>query len=316
MITRASDYEMWDMTGLSGYITGDVLPVRAVAADGSELAMRYEDLLFLQEAFLERYEVISTISGRATPKTRELSPGNFLAPSTIGGPVFVDNTPSPTFNFVQTNATTIADALRTLGWSFTDAQQSISGKALGIDDVRHAFWRSKKFTRTVRTVGLGDCATVTRTTTNVYSDGTVVQIGTDTYAWDGELYSTAMDTIGSSANSRFSFSMKSTTGPRWAPAGGRRWLYLMEATHTHRGSSATVVRRLVTRTGTYSSLGDPTLLTQQFASAVGMPWNSSPYYSANDGYAYRVLEVAQLTDHNFPAEVNSVSGWTWTPSSP
>lgn len=335
MIDTAAQYEMVDMTGLSGYITGDVLPVRAVAADGSEAAMRYEDLLFLQEAFLERAASCDSTIAVASPREQMLDDYEFYpAVSSSGvpvlaqtgrGPVFVDASKSNSFNFVTTTASTIHEALYALGYGFTnDAQPTISGYALGIDDVRTAFYRTKKFTRTLRRVPLGDLFTATRNASNVYSDGTKVDTDPSTGDWDGEIYNTGYATIAGSLNVRYSFSFKGVTAPRWTGVASgatdnvtySMWLLLMEATHSQRNGNPDTVRKLVTRTGgnQYRTAFNPVNLASQLASACGMAYSASPHYSADDGYSYRALDVALLTTHKFPAEVNSISGWTWQPT--
>ncbi len=52
MIAGAAGYEILDVTGLEGFITGEIMPVRM--RKGTERVIRYEDLLFLAEARLER----------------------------------------------------------------------------------------------------------------------------------------------------------------------------------------------------------------------------------------------------------------------
>lgn len=54
MLNSAADYKCVDVTGLEGFITGNPMPKRDKKGDGSWRAMKYEDLLFLQEARCER----------------------------------------------------------------------------------------------------------------------------------------------------------------------------------------------------------------------------------------------------------------------
>ena len=54
MITSASGYECLDVTGLESFIDGSIMPVREAREDGSWRCLKYEDLLFLHEAWRER----------------------------------------------------------------------------------------------------------------------------------------------------------------------------------------------------------------------------------------------------------------------
>lgn len=336
MITSASAYECVDVTGLSSFITGEVMPKRDNNGDGSWRAKRYEDLLFLQEAYLERRAVCDDatfpVDVSTPPKPRIINNLYFNnAVSSLGAMVlqsgmpsyrieYIDADKSPTFNFADTNQTTIRDVLLSLGWNFTDDARTVSGRKLTADDVRHAFWRTKKLKRSLYRVPLESIYTCTYTFS--YAGGT--QDGysySETGDWNGLLYATNMETVllESSVNVRVSFTGKSVAQPRWmarASSGkSQRWLYLCKVTHSVRGSvnsetKIKIVSRVMPNANPISNMA---LLTSQFASACGFPYNSSPYYSQNDTYRYEVIDAAMIVEHDFPAEIDSLN-WNWQPT--
>ena len=73
MLNSAADYKCVDVTGFpSGTFTGEVLPKRDNRGDGSWRAMKYEDLLFLQEAKQERLFWFKTQQTKVAPLGRKL----------------------------------------------------------------------------------------------------------------------------------------------------------------------------------------------------------------------------------------------------
>ena len=340
MINSASGYECIDTTGLSSFITGDILPVRDNRGDGSSCAMKYEDLLFLQEAFHERKAVCSSdypVDGSVQPKWRAFDTLNFdnvvyFYDSMIlrsGSPnyltEFIDPDKSLSFNFVDATETKIRDELLSRGFDFVDDQTVVSGRSLVADDVRHALWRTKRLKRTLyRFSSLGSIyeCTYTHTYKGGPNDGYSYQ---NTGQWTGELYYT-VPSVSISANSRnlrVSFSPNAVTLPRWRAnaSTGRasRWFFLCACTHSYRGGSpsSTTRYKLVSRTTTNGSpLNGYTmrLLTEQLASSVGFPYDSEPYDTGNDGYTLSVVDAAFVTEHEFPAEIDTLN-WNWQPSS-
>ena len=69
MINSASGYECLNVTGLGSFITGAIMPTRQ---GGAKRVLKYEDLLFLKEAWLERH------NWREKPATKESAPGRVL----------------------------------------------------------------------------------------------------------------------------------------------------------------------------------------------------------------------------------------------
>ena len=337
MITSASGYECVDVTGFpSGTISGDILPVRDNRGDGSWRAMKYEDLLFLQEAFWERKAICDEsyypVDKSAQPKSRILNRTNFndavYFPSMIIGPngisynpEYIDADKSTTFNSVDVTQTSIRDVLLSLGFEFTMDAAPNSGRLLSADDVRHAFWRTKKLKRSLFRMytlgGMYDC-TYTHTYKGEPNDGYSY---TDTGAWTGELYYTVPSNsiAAHSLNLRVSFTPNTVTLPRWRASASSwrasKWLYLCKATHSYRGSSSAEIRyKLVSRTAAGSSpISNMALFTSQLASSVGFPYDPSPYDTENDGYRLEVVDAAFITEHAFPAEIDSLN-WNWQPT--
>ena len=313
------------------------MPKRDNNGDGSWRAMRYEDLLFLQEAYQERYSACRGEILSASPKTRALDALVFknaanVAKSYIFGQAqgfdpqrnpdygeFIENSKSSSFNFVETNATKIREALYGLGYNITEEQTGVSGKKLDADDVRYAFWFTKKLVKTLRIVPIGSLYSATVTITAVDSEGH--SSSNDPYVdpnFDGMLYWTEYATRVGSSNYRCTFSFKSAPQPVFTPGGysgsSCNWLYLLQARNKYKGSSWDARRFLVSRNSgprTYGA-GNLTLLTSSLASASGLTYNPSPYYSENESVDFSVLEIAELTTHAFPAEIDSLN-WNWQP---
>ena len=340
MITSASGYECLNVTNpdLSGFITGDILPVRDNRGDGSWRAMKYEDLLFLQESFLERKAICDELNypvdKSAQPKSRILDRtafdnAVFFYDSMIlnsGGSSytaeFIDADKSTTFNSVDVTQTSIRDILLSLGFGFTMDAAPNSGRLLSADDVRHAFWRTKKLKRSLFKMytlgGMYDC-TYTFTYKGGPNDG---YSNTWTGGWTGQLYYTLpSNTIASnSTNLRVSFTPRTVSLPRWRARAstGRssKWLYLCEARHSYRDSSITPE----TRYKLYSFSAESGLpysnmpyFISMLASSVGFPYDPSPYEAGNDGYTLSVVDAAYITEHAFPAEIDTLN-WNWQPS--
>ena len=338
MITSASGYECVDVTGLSGFITGEVMPKRDNNGDGSWRTMRYEDLLFLQEAYLERKAVCDEtyypVDKSAKPKSRILYRTNFnnavyfpdgmiIGPNGVSyNPEYIDADKSTTFNSVDVTQTSIRDVLLSLGFEFTMDAAPNSGRLLSADDVRHAFWRTKKLKRSLFRMytlgGMYDC-TYTHTYKGGPNDG---YSNTWTAGWTGELYYTVPSNsiATNSRNLRVSFTPRTVSLPRWRARAstGRssKWLYLCAAKHSYRDGSIPSD----TRYKLYSFSAEDGLpysnmpyFISMLASSVGFPYDPSPYEAGNDGYRLEVLDAAFITEHAFPAEIDSLN-WNWQPS--
>ena len=89
MLDSASGYECLDMTGLDWAITGNIMPKRDAQKDGSWRAMKYEDLLFLKEAYQERLQASYSVVGgggggfSSPPRTPKRTPFPEKIPSRL-----------------------------------------------------------------------------------------------------------------------------------------------------------------------------------------------------------------------------------------
>lgn len=344
MINSASGYECLNVTGLSGFINGNIMPVRDNSGGGAWRAKRYEDLLFLHEAMLEREWAIRAGNiSLATPKPRFVISSNFescanitydkyvlkIAVGTTNG-YYIDKDKSPVFNFTQTSETTIKDALASLGYGFSDPAQSIAGRELDADDVRLAFYRTKKYVRAVHVLSNAPTVTATATVT-VYRHGEYSNEWTDSVVWSSNnmpLYEQTVrsTSIAESNNSRrYTFAFSNPPSYRWPKqtVGGVApqcyWLFLVEVDSHPSGGSHTYNRYLVSKvagTTSFSSF-DVSGMASTAAGLAGVPYSDSPYAtpeSNNVGVSIYVKEWVAVMDHDFPAEINSLS-WNWQPSS-
>ena len=160
MLDDASRYECLDVAGLEGFITGGIMPERDLRNDGSWRAMKYEDLLFLKEAYLERGAAAENeIGEKAAPPKRGLGRTAFWNAATFPTTV----TPLPSTGAVESKtyyldpeanislqgrdagSEDLAQALALNGLALEDGSAAISPKGrLDSDAVRKAFHRLKK----------------------------------------------------------------------------------------------------------------------------------------------------------------------------
>lgn len=327
MLDSAEKYEVLDVTGLERFITGDVLPARDLRGDGSARALKYEDLLFLHEARLER-EAVSSVSGvTVSPYGRRLNRFAFNsaagtssfssriispnATSDNGGWCFID--PAATFA-ASTSYSTVQKSLTALvrDKSFSLLDTSASGAALKADCLRRAYANTLRLSRTYRPVPASGTVTVTETTTYVQEDGTQ---SSSSVTKEGAtiLYSTTPATRVGSANVRCSFAYHDVPSSRWVSQS--RWLYLIEvARYDSEATPADCAWLLLSRVGGNNAITAPNLenVARTGASYYGT-YNAAPYYCESGGVAVSLVMMGVVVDHSFPAEVKSL-GWDWQPS--
>jgi hypothetical protein len=77
MLSSARDYTCLDLTGVEGFIKGDIYPVRKARGDGSYRALKYEDLLYLHEAKLKRENYANSTFEKQKPYGRNFSNSAF-----------------------------------------------------------------------------------------------------------------------------------------------------------------------------------------------------------------------------------------------
>ena len=339
MITSALGYRCLNVMNpdLSRFITGDILPVRIKRNDGSWRAKKYEDMLFLREAFLERmataYPQKYPVDASVAPYGRICNFQNFLysvfnpyvnSGFDISGTTyfdhFVDPDKSTTFDFIDVDDYPIDDELRNLGWTyFTYEEGKILNNFITIED---AFWFTKRLKRGLYGCNFSDLYTCVYTET--LSGGSYDGYSTyDEGPWNGTLYKTEYDPNGikGSENIRVSFSANSPSvfsRVRWmAPASSGRvsvWLYRCRGTHFVNGSKVDEKTKLVSRPVVNGKpVTDMNLFISQLASACGYPYSQTPYHSERDTYELKVLDVYLIIEHEFPAEIDSLN-WNYVPN--
>lgn len=78
MLSNADDYYFLNLSGLEHYIKGDTYPLRKARGDGSHRVLKYEDLLYLNEEKLRRWNYGAGFGSTAvTPPRRNLQKSNF-----------------------------------------------------------------------------------------------------------------------------------------------------------------------------------------------------------------------------------------------
>ncbi len=330
MLDDASKYECLDVTGLEGFITGDIMPKRDLRKDGSWRAMRYEDLLFLREAYLERGAAVKNeIGEKATPPGRGLVGLPFCNATTFPSIVeplpstganeaktyFLDPEASLSFSDRNVGSEDLAQALANSGLSLSDDSAAEHPKGrLDSDAVRRAFHRLNRYGRTFR-VPTGTMGTVTRTTTYVTADGETSSGDpvTEDFGFSGVLlYSTGYATRVGSSNVRCSFSYNTPEQYLWMY--NVSWMYLIKGTEAYKNGGSESKLRLYRRVSG-GSVGKPNLgqLLSVAASSMGFGYSSSPFYSENVATSYTLLAAGLVIDHRFPSYFGDLN-WDWEPS--
>jgi len=332
MLDDASKYECLDVTGLEGFIEGSIMPKRDLRNDGSWRAMRYEDLLFLKEAYLERGAAAQNeIGEKATPPGRGLIGNRFWSattfPSTVTplpstgadeahGAYYLD--PEADFSFQGRDAGSedLAQALANNGLTLEDDSTAESPRGrLDSDAVRNAFHRLNRYSRTFR-VPTGTMGTVTRTTTYVTEDGETSSGDpvTEDFGFNGVLlYSTGYASRVGSANVRCSFTYDTPTQYLWMH--DVSWMYLIRGTQTYKGGGSESKARLFRRVSGNGHVAKPNLanVLSAAASSMGFGYSSSPSYSENVTTSYTLLSAGLVIDHRFPSHFGDL-GWNWEPT--
>lgn len=332
MLNDASKYECLDVTGLEGFITGGIMPKRDTNGDGSWRAMKYEDLLFLKEAYLERGAAARNgIGEKATPPKRGLAGTAFYNaatfPSTVTplpstgatelhGTYYLDPEANISLQGRDAGSEDLAQALALNGLALEDGSAAISPKGrLDSDAVRKAFHRLKKYSRTFR-VPTGTMGTVTRTTTYVTAEGETSSGDpvTEDFGYDGVLlYSTGYASRVGSSNVRCSFTYNTPEQYLWMY--NVSWMYLVKGEQTYKGGGTESKTKLFRRVSGNGYVAKPNLglLLPYVASSFGFSYNPSPHYSENISTSYWMLAAGLVIDHRFPSYFGDL-GWSWEPS--
>ncbi len=267
MLNSAADYKCVDVTGLEGFITGDPLPKRDIRADGSRRAVKYEDALFLAEAWEERCR------WNGVPQTREemrLKRGNLSltgltwgtgadesAPGLLSYCIDGEHRPNVdgvyasfmkrdfTFASAYTDIDTggdatydIGDFLGGLGVNAIDYEPltkwryggSGHGGKLDADLLRTAYWNLGLAKRTW--IGIGGDALISHTTIDRWSspDGVDIRHDTDEYdGFDGTLYSFGGTGVAGNSLRKPTYTWRSAVDVAWPWVTGAKLLLMVES---------------------------------------------------------------------------------------
>lgn len=325
MINSASGYACVDVTGLSDFITGDIMPVRDIRGDGSCMALKYEDLLFLQEAYLERHD-LSPPQQKATPPGRVLN--NSIAAYFIGsGATFITQNyfvnkgiQIPSF---QAGVSALGDVLT--GPVGLVAYEGITSKTrLDADYLRKMYWNVSKLSRT-RTLALPGTVlgtTLVATSTQTDSGGnnttsTSTQSLSSVSLLSDSIY--AYRYMGGTTCRYYEYSFSGNVTPVSASwVGTATAVFIMHTYYRTRSGTANyydfVSAPCTVSNGSIFPSIDFAAIAQTVLAAHGISYFSGPTYEP-DIYNVDVMfsNSSIVIDHDFPAEIDSLN-WNWQPS--
>lgn len=319
MISSASGYKWVNVTPLSGFITGDIMPVRDNRGDGSWQRLKYEDLLFLMEAQLERanwqYAPSASVTppGRGLRRTVTLNQG--IWPASSGWVLdYLDRDAAMPTGLVSTTASASIPAACGIGAApFAARPADGNPLKLAADELRTMFYNVKLATRTVTSVTAQDLATSWMGTT-VYtkSDGTSGS-GDPVDAW-GELWGHGNATRVGSPYDVISITYKSTIATY--PHASAATLLVKVASVLESSAETWLDVVALPCSVTNGAVGVPSLggIAAQTAAAHGINYTTAPGYITTGGGNISISGMALVVDHTFPAEINSIN-WSWTPQS-
>ena len=328
MLNSATDYEYVNVTGLSSFIKGNILPVRMASANGSDMQIRYEDYLFLLEAYYERMNWDVVPSVLVTPGSRAIS-GSNINGATIYQPGadaagFVD--PSftiPTVLIGSSYAGTVKAAMGIQDTSLENPQYSPTPRYLERNLVCKSYWNVKQCKRTIKAIQIADLATETKTTTRVDSNSDAHPEGSTSGNFAGIIYSTGYATRVGSYNDRYTLIPKQPLVAAAPYADSATLLLLCSGGVQPRGGTWQYSYCIFPISCTMSNGGietpafDVNSMCSSIASYSGMSgYNSEPFYIYEEGYKIAIIAAAVVIDHDFPAEIDSITGWNWQPSTP
>ncbi len=335
MLTAASQYEMLDMAGLEGFVSGGVMPARDVRGDGSWRAMRYEDLLFLAEAYAERKAAVG-LTPSSAPPGRTLDAAAFASASWID-PSCVWSADSPeitaagkyvspaeemcAFGVAEIGAEDTISTCGLFGGSAEELVRPSVGEALRADHVRRAYRDLGFLSATMRLVSLPATWTCTSTYTVLEGEPPAPVVTTGSATFGGApvtVYSQGSASRVGSSSMRYSFAFGSMPSVRWPSACW--WVFVAEVAHVvfsggEESAYTSETRRFVVCRPCGASPSAPSMaaVAAEAAGAAGAPYSAGPVYSERDAVTITIREAALAVDHDFPAEVSSL-GWGWTPA--
>lgn len=312
MLNSASDYLWVNVSGLSGFITGNVLPKRDSAGDGTWLLLKYEDYLFLLEAMYERANWDTQPSASVAPS------GRALLKSAINGVRF---TASNTGAFVNNSVvlpttivagSSIATIANTLGLTAVQLQSVQFDRRLQARELYKSFYNVSLLSRTAKSITPQDIAgSWTSTLIRTYSDGR--QVTEDTGDGWGELYEHGKAIRTGSSYDLIVISYKTSFG---------NFPYVTAAT--------LLVKVTTTNSTSLTSWSDiypvscsvnngdiliPSLsaIAPAACAAHGLDYSTGAGYRTSDGASVSISEMLLVCENDFPAEIDSLN-WSWSPS--
>ena len=334
MLSSAAGYKCVNVTNpdLAGYITGDIMPVRDKRQDGSSRIVKYEDLLFIQEAYTERKSWREIPSTKAAAKGRNLSNNEKYAITHLSSSDYGDYY-SGTIDLATLSPTTVSSSSgrwwepvtgQQIINSLTDPFPSQAGAArlrLDADKVRLAFWNVEKLKITA--VSVNDTAILTQykyDVANAYSDGSLSGRTQYTFNnYDGAtpiIFNVATSSRSTAWNKATIFTYANSrqidTYP-WA----KEAVLLVLVSFSNAGTSGLEIVP-VQCTVTDGVVTFPAFLGDSFTQGVcarhGIVFLASPsYQQSGTSRTVRLVKFALLVKHEFPAEIGSLN-WNWNPS--
>lgn len=325
MITSYSGYECVDVTGLSGFITGEILPKRDNRGDGSWRTMRYEDLLFLHEAYLERY-YLAPAQPLEAPRGRKMSQnicGFFIG----SGATFISQNRFLDKDF---QIPSFRSGVRNLNDILTGPVGLVPYENLGpkthpdANYLRKMYWNISRLSRTltlfIPATVLG--TTLTTKSTQIDENGNR-NVYTSTTDLSGRTltqdYFYAYRYMGGSACSYYEFSFSGDPTPVT-----KSWVGVATAVFIFR----TYYRTQSVTTDYYDFVSVPctvmngailpsinlATIAQTILSAHGIPYYSGPTYEPDIRNVHVYFNSSGIVvDHAFPAEIDSLN-WNWQPT--
>lgn len=320
MISSAIGYEWVNVAGLSSFITGDILPVRDNRGDGSWQRLKYEDLLFLMEAQLERanwrYASSASVTplGRALNRTLTINQGIWPSESGWVNEYLDREAAMPTGIVATTSSATIPAACGIGAAPFAARPANNYQRLLAADDIRTMFYNVKLATRTVTSVTAQDLA-ISWTGTTVYtkSDGSSGPPSDPFPSW-GVLWNHGNATRVGSPYDVISITYKSEIATY--PHASAATLLVKVKSNLDGGTVIWYDVVALPCSVTAGAVAVPSLsgLAQQIAALHGLNYTTAPGYIKTGGGNISITDMALVVDHVFPAEINSVN-WNWSPQS-
>ena len=342
MLDSASGYECLDMTGLDWAITGNIMPKRDAQKDGSWRAMKYEDLLFLKEAYQERlqasYSVVRGGGGggyfpyKQEPPGRMLSLEKFTKATQVDYDCIYGHEKNGFYanigHYIRDDISLddVFDVTEVLGFvDFKELKNEFPGEwerpsrtgQLKADDIRQAFYDLKYFRRTY-------WPPIILSYWFRYSGNGVLYY--DDPDQEDEPYTdsgtTAGGTIYSVSPSRYYRCTYTYINGSSPIDGTHKVLWVKDVWWAIRvyisfymspGDSSTTKSFLVFRPcGKSPTSPNVSDIARWACGKVGCPYSDDPYKSESERVSVSV-SISYIVEHDFPSDFSDIE-WDWEPS--